>query len=78
MVMLTKTRESITLSPKILNKGGFVILTLAEYNNLQENNIPTYYLSGKKAQQLDQLVQSGLEAVKRNKTKKIKSLTDLD
>lgn len=78
MVTLTKMKESITLSPQLLKAGGFVILTLAEYQNLKKDTVPTYYLNSQKAEQLDRLVHDGLEAVKKGKTKKIQSLADLD
>ena len=53
-------------------------MPLREYEKLCKRAVPTYYLKGKKAEELDKLVEEGLKAHRLGKTKKIKSLGDLD
>jgi len=73
------TKNSIVVSKKTVHKeGGVVILPLREYEELRERAIPTYYLEGKEAEELDKLVEEGLDDYKKGKCKKIKSLADLD
>ena len=59
-------------------KGGIVILPLKEYQKLCEEATPTYYLKGKKAKEIDKLVEQGLKEYRKGKCKAIKSLSDLD
>lgn len=69
----------ITIPEKTVRKeGGIVILPLREYEELREKAIPTYYLEGKEAEELDKLVEEGLRDYKKGKCKTIKSLADLD
>jgi hypothetical protein len=63
---------------EIEKKSGVVILPIKEYQELIKRALPTYYLVGKKAAKLDKLVKRGLRAYKSGKTKKIRSLADLD
>jgi len=63
---------------KIEKQGGFVVLSLREYQKLREKTAPVFYLRGKKAEALDKMVEKGLKAYREGKTKKIKSLADLD
>jgi hypothetical protein len=63
---------------KILEKGGIVILPLKEYKKLCEMAVPTYYLKGKKAEKLDKLVEKALKDHALRKTRKIKSLKELE
>ena len=73
------TKNSISISKKTVRKeGGVVILLLREYEELRERAIPTYYLEGKEAEELDKLVEEGLEDYKKGRCKTIKSLKDLD
>ena len=73
------TNNSITISEKnVRREGGLVILPLREYEELREKAIPTYYLEGKEAEELDKLVEEGLEDYKKGRCKTIKSLTDLE
>jgi len=78
--MANRNREnSITISRKtVQKKGGIVILPLREYRKLCERAVPTYYLKGKEAEELDKLVKEGLRDHNLGKTRKIKSLADLD
>jgi hypothetical protein len=53
--------KNITISKKVVRqRGGLVILTLNEYRKLAEMAAPTYYLSGKEAEEVDRLAEEGL------------------
>jgi len=65
------------LKESVLKKGGIVILPLCEYQKLCERAVPTYYLRGKEAKELDKLVEEGLRDHNLGKTRRIKSLSDL-
>lgn len=74
-----ETKKLFNVSEKTIQKtGGIVILSLVEYEELRRNVVPTYYLKGKEAIQLDSLVREGLSEYKAGKTKTIDSLSDLD
>jgi hypothetical protein len=70
------TQTTIKIPEKAL-KRGVVILDLLEYRKLQEQAIPTYYLSGKVAEKLDKEVEEALREHREGKTQRIKSLADL-
>ena len=63
---------------KVEKAGGMVVLPIKEYNRLVAAATPTYYLKGKAALELDKLVEEGLRAHGEGKTRKIRSLADLD
>ncbi len=63
---------------RIEKEGGVVVLSLKEYQKMQASSVPTYYLQGKEAKDLDNLVKSGLKSYKNGNTKVIKSLSDFD
>ena len=70
---------SITVSKsKIQRDGGVVILPVAEYRRLCERAVPEYYLSGKAAEEADRLVNEGMREYEAGKTKRLRSLADLD
>lgn len=70
---------TITISKtKIQKEKGVVILSLKEYQKLLESAVPTYYLKGKEAKNLDKLVEKGLKDYRKGQCKTIKSLSDLD
>ena len=70
---------NITISKaKIEKEKGVVLLPLKEYERLLRSAVPTYYLKGKEAKKLDKLVEEGLREYRAGKTRKIKSLADLD
>ncbi len=54
-----------------------VVLGLKKYKKLEERAVPNYYLTGKKAEELDNLVEEGLKEHKAGRTRRIKSLADL-
>ena len=71
--------QTISIQKSKINRtGGVVILPLKEYQRLKELAVPTYYLKGKAATDLDRLVDRGLMAHQKGKTKILRSLTDLD
>jgi hypothetical protein len=55
-----------------------VILPVKEYLKLIESFVPAHYLSGRAARDLDLLAKQGLRDYRLGRTKKIKSLADLD
>ncbi len=63
---------------KVEKQGGVVILPLKEYQKLLERAVPTYRLTGREAKKLDELVEEGLRDYRAGRTKKIRSLADLD
>ena len=63
---------------KIEKQGGMVILSLKEYQKLLRRTVPTYHLTGREAKKLDKLVEEGLRDYRAGRTKKIRSLADLD
>jgi len=77
--MAKRSKNSIIISKEeIQKKGGVVILSLREYRKLCERAVPTYYLKGKEAEELDKLVEEGLREYRKGRCKTIKSLADLD
>ncbi len=65
-------------SGRVEREGGVVVLSLGEYRRLLENSVPAVYLKGRRARALDRLVTEGLKEHFEGKTKKVKSLADLD
>ena len=64
---------------KVATKSkGVVTLSIKTYRQLLDAAIPTYYLTGKAATDLDKLVKDGLREHAEGKTCTIRSLADLD
>lgn len=63
---------------EVQKQRGVVILPIKEYRKLLERAVTTYYLKGKEATKLDRLVEEGLKEYRAGKTRKIKSLADLE
>ncbi len=63
---------------EVEKQGGVVILPVKVYQRLLERAVPTYYLTGKEAERVDKLVDEGLRDYRAGKTRKIRSLADLD
>ena len=57
-----------------IGKEPVVILPLREYEKLCKRTVPTYYLKGKEAEELDKLVEEGLREFRRGKTVKASSI----
>ena len=55
-----------------------MILPLEEYRELCKRAVPTYYLEGEEAEELDELVEEGLRDYREGKCSEIKSLSELD
>ncbi|MBI4689887.1 MAG: hypothetical protein HY754_06435 [Nitrospirae bacterium] len=73
------TKKTVSISrSEVDKKGAIVILSLKEYRKLCERAVPTYYLKGKEAENLDKLVEEGLREHRKCRCKTIKSLSDLD
>jgi hypothetical protein len=71
--------STVTLQKEnIKTENGVVVLPIKEYERLRANTVPVFYLSGREATKLDSLVEKGIENHKAGKTRKIKSLSDLD
>ncbi len=69
--------NSVRISKKRVRKeGGVVILPLAEYQRLLEKAVPTYYLSGKNASEIDDLVTSGLAEYRSGRTIRASSVKE--
>jgi hypothetical protein len=68
-------KDAITISRKNIQKG-IVILPLREYQKLCERAVPTYYLRGEEAEELDELVKEGLKEYREGKTIKASSLKE--
>lgn len=70
-------KDTITISKRNIQKEkGIVILPLREYRKLCERAVPTYYLKGKEAKELDKLVEEGLREYREGKTIKASSLKE--
>jgi hypothetical protein len=62
----------------IKQMGGLVILPLAEYQKIIATAVPTYYLQGHVAEDIDTLVREGLAEHSVGKTRTISSLAELE
>ncbi len=75
--MAKGVKNSIIISKEeIQKKGGVVILSLREYRKLCERAVPTYYLKGKEAEDLDKLVEEGLRDYQEGRTISAPSLKE--
>lgn len=61
---------------KLEKESGVVVLSLEEYRRLSEQAVPTYYLKGKAAKNLDKLVERGLKDYRSGKVISAKSLSE--
>ena len=66
------------LKAALQKKKSVVVLPIAEYQRLVAASVPTYYLKGKAALRLDRLVERSLKEYREGKTRRIKSLADLN
>lgn len=61
--------STITISKeKIKKDAGVVVLPVKEYQRLLRASVPTYYLTGKAARDLDKRVEEGLREHREGKT----------
>jgi len=77
MVAMT-TATLVKLRKAATKSRGDVTLPMKVYRQLLDAAIPTYYLTGKAATDLDKLVEEGLRDYCAGKTRMIRSLADLD
>ena len=64
---------------QVTKESGVVVLPVKEYQRLvRAAAIPDVYLTGKAATDLDKLVEEGLRERAAGRTRKIRSLADLD
>lgn len=61
---------------KIFKQKGVVILPIKEYQKLCEMAVPTFYLKGKEAEDLDKLVENGLKEYRAGKCIGAKSMEE--
>lgn len=61
---------------KIKKEGGVVILSLDEYQKLLEMTVPTYYVGGKKAAEIDNLVAEELAEYRAGKSIRASSIKE--
>lgn len=73
------TTATLARLKKVATKRkGSITLPMKTYRQLLDAAIPTYYLTGKEATDLDKLVNEGLREYAEGKTRTIRSLADLD
>ena len=76
---MSTVKKMISIPSNIIDReGGVVILSLHEYEHLCKHVVPVYYLQGQEAENLDHMAAEGLETYRKGKTKKIRSLAELD
>jgi phage gp29-like protein len=74
--MANQIKNPIIIPKEAIGKEGIVILPLKEYQKLQERVVPTYYLKGKEAKELDRLVEEGLREYERGESIRVSSLRE--
>ena len=72
------TATLLKLKKTALKNKGDVVLPAKIYRQLLDAAIPTYYLTGKAATNLDKLIKDGLREYAEGKTRTLHSLADLD
>ena len=77
---MMRNMNTVTIKKSTIAKeAGVVVLPVKEYKRLlKAAAIPDIYLTGKAAEDLDTLVEEGLADYAAGKTRKLKSLADLD
>ena len=70
--------EITTSRAAVEKQGGVVVLPVKEYKRLLAASVPEYFLTGRAATRLDKLVAEGLRAHREGKTRRLRSLADLD
>ena len=77
-MVTTISQSKMTIKiPRATARDGVVVLPLKEYRELQARTVPTYYLTGQAAEDLDREVEEALQEDREGKTRQIKSLRDL-
>jgi len=68
---------SITIPRSIVKEEDFVIVPRKEYERMRTSMVPTFYLKGKAARDLDERVKKALKEHSDRKTVRINSFADL-
>ncbi|MBI2475855.1 MAG: hypothetical protein HYV67_01255 [Candidatus Taylorbacteria bacterium] len=69
--------NTITVSKsRIAKEEGVVILPVKKYEELVARAVPTYYLTGKRAEEADALVNEGIREYRSGKTIKASSIRE--
>ncbi len=74
--MVKVLENQIVKIPQSALKKGVVLLDLEEYKKMRARAVPTYYLEGKEAKELDKLVEEGLREHERGETIEAPSLRE--
>jgi len=74
--MVKVLENQIIKIPQRALKKGVVLLDLEEYKKMRASRIPTYYLEGEEAKELDKLVEEGLKEYERGETVEAPSLRE--
>jgi hypothetical protein len=72
--MVKILENQIVKIPQKALKKGVVLLDLEEYKKMRIREIPTFYLEGKEAEELDKLIEEGLKEHERGETIEAPSL----
>jgi len=72
--MIKVLESQIVKIPQESLKKGVVILGIEEYRKMRKAAIPTCYLAGRAAKDIDELVEYGLEEHEKGKTIKASSM----
>lgn len=68
---------TMTIPKSIFQNDDLVIMPKKHYEELQANQIPVYFLTGRAAKRLDKRVTDSLRAYRKGKCQKIESLSEL-
>ena len=76
MVQFAAMTAAILLKKAAAKDKGVVVLPVDEYQQLLAERVPTYYLTGKAALELDKLVEEGLREYAEGKTVSAGSISE--
>jgi len=69
---------TITIPKHITGKEELVVISRKEYEQMKARMFPIFRLKGKAALKLDRRVEKAIRAYRAGKTRRIRSLADLD
>lgn len=70
--------QTITIPKSITGNEELIVMPRREYERMRSSVVPEIYLKGRAAKRLDRRVNQALLDYRTGKTKKIRSLADLD
>lgn len=73
---MTKFDSAVIAVPKSALKQGVVIMDLEEYEKTRAHFVPTYYLAGKHAENLDKEVDEAMREYRAGKTMRAGSIRE--